>query len=47
VFSPIFQFFTAALLKCFYKGKKTNSFLQADWLYAETLNKNEFVTGKR
>jgi outer membrane receptor protein involved in Fe transport len=26
-----------------YRKKKTNLFLQADWLYTETLNKNEFV----
>ncbi len=27
-----------------YRKKKTNVFLQADWLYAPTLNKNEFST---
>ena len=27
-----------------YRKNKINSFLQADWLYTETLNKNEFVT---
>ena len=27
-----------------YRQKKTNVFLQADWLYAPTLNKNEFST---
>ncbi len=27
-----------------YRKKKTNLFLQADWLYAPTLNKNEFST---
>ena len=27
-----------------YRKKKINTFLQADWLYTETLNKNEFVT---
>lgn len=26
-----------------YRKKKTNLFLQSDWLYTETLNKNEFV----
>lgn len=27
-----------------YRKNKVNAFLQADWLYTETLNKNEFVT---
>jgi outer membrane receptor protein involved in Fe transport len=27
-----------------YRKNKINAFLQADWLYTETLNKNEFVT---
>jgi len=27
-----------------YRKNKTNLFLQSDWLYTETLNKNEFVT---
>lgn len=27
-----------------YRKNKINSFLQADWLYTETLNKNEFLT---
>jgi outer membrane receptor protein involved in Fe transport len=27
-----------------YRRNKVNAFLQADWLYTETLNKNEFVT---
>ncbi len=27
-----------------YRKNKVNSFLQADWLYTETLNRNEFVT---
>ena len=27
-----------------YRKNKINTFLQADWLYTETLNKNEFVT---
>lgn len=27
-----------------YRKNKANAFLQADWLYTETLNKNEFVT---
>ena len=27
-----------------YRKKNINTFLQADWLYTETLNKNEFVT---
>ena len=27
-----------------YRKNKLNAFLQADWLYTETLNKNEFVT---
>ena len=27
-----------------YRKNKVNTFLQADWLYTETLNKNEFVT---
>ncbi len=27
-----------------YKKNKINAFLQSDWLYTETLNKNEFVT---
>lgn len=27
-----------------YRSGKTNSFVQADWLYAPTLNKNEFAT---
>lgn len=27
-----------------YRKNKLNTFLQADWLYTETLNKNEFVT---
>ncbi len=27
-----------------YRKNKVNTFLQADWLYIETLNKNEFVT---
>lgn len=27
-----------------YRKDKVNAFLQADWLYTETLNKNEFVT---
>lgn len=27
-----------------YKKNKTNTFLQADWLYTETLNRNEFTT---
>jgi outer membrane receptor protein involved in Fe transport len=27
-----------------YRKNKVNSFIQADWLYTETLNKNEFVT---
>ncbi len=27
-----------------YRKNRINSFLQADWLYTETLNKNEFVT---
>ncbi len=27
-----------------YQKNKINTFLQADWLYTETLNKNEFVT---
>jgi outer membrane receptor protein involved in Fe transport len=27
-----------------YKKNKVNAFLQSDWLYTETLNKNEFVT---
>lgn len=27
-----------------YQKNKVNAFLQADWLYTETLNKNEFVT---
>jgi outer membrane receptor protein involved in Fe transport len=27
-----------------YRKKKVNTFLQADWLYTETLNKNEFST---
>ena len=27
-----------------YRNGKTNSFLQADWLYSPTLNKNEFAT---
>lgn len=26
-----------------YRKKKINTFLQADWLYTETLNKNEFI----
>ncbi|WP_462252961.1 TonB-dependent receptor [Ferruginibacter sp.] len=29
-----------------YRKNKINSFLQADWLYTETLNKNEFVKRK-
>ncbi len=29
-----------------YRKNKVNVFLQADWLYTETLNKNEFVTRK-
>ena len=27
-----------------YRKNKVNAFMQADWLYTETLNKNEFVT---
>jgi len=27
-----------------YRKNKVNAFLQADWLYTETLNKNEFIT---
>ncbi len=27
-----------------YRKNKTNLFLQSDWLYTETLNKNEFIT---
>lgn len=27
-----------------YRKNKVNSFLQADWLYTETLNRNEFIT---
>lgn len=29
-----------------YRKNKVNAFLQADWLYTQTLNKNEFVTRK-
>lgn len=29
-----------------YRKNKVNTFLQTDWLYTETLNKNEFVTRK-
>lgn len=31
------------LLSLNYRKNKVNTFLQADWLYTETLNKNEFV----
>ena len=31
-------------LALYYRKNKVNAFLQSDWLYTETLNKNEFVT---